>query len=112
MAQKTFNQTLEQLRYGTLHEELTQGINELTAAVTRTGKVGELTLTIKLKPTNNSGQIEVIDDLKLKLPKENKGTSLMFATPENNLQREDPRQMKIDGLKTVDRETGELRKVG
>lgn len=112
VAQKTFNQTLEQLRYGTLHDELTQKLNELTAAVTNTGEVGTLTLSIKLKPTNNSGQIEVIDDIKLSMPKENKGTSIMFATPENNLQREDPRQMAIEGLRTVDKDTGELRKVG
>lgn len=112
MPQKTFNQTVEQLRYGTLHDELTAEINKLTEAVTRTNKVGEIVLTIKLKPTNNSGQIEVIDDIKVKAPKETRGTTLMFATPENNLQREDPRQMSIDGLRTVDKETGELRKVG
>lgn len=112
MSKKTFNQTLESLRYGTLHDDLTEAINKLTAAVTSTGKTGSLTLSIKLKPTNNSGQIEVIDDIKLALPKENKGTSIMFATPENNLQREDPRQLNIEGLRTVDKDTGELRKVG
>lgn len=112
MSKKTFSQTVESLRYGTLHDDLTDSINQLTEAVTRTGKTGTLTLSIKLKPTNNSGQIEVIDDIKLGLPKENKGTSIMFATPENNLQREDPRQLNIEGLRTVDKETGELRKVG
>lgn len=113
MPKKTFNQSIEQLRYGTLHDELTDALNELTEAVTRTNKVGEMTLHIKLKPTNNSGQIEVIDDVKLKLPKENKGSTLMFATPENNLQREDPRQMAIEGLRAVDTAPGgELRKVG
>jgi len=111
MSKKTFNQTVEQLRYGTLHDDLTTAINQLTAAVTTTGKTGTLTLSIKLKPTNNSGQIEVIDDIKLSLPKENKGTSIMFATPENNLTREDPRQLSIEGLRTVDKETGELRNV-
>jgi hypothetical protein len=112
MPKKTFSQTIENLRYGTLHDELTDALNTLTAAVTNTNKVGELTLHIKLKPTNNSGQMEVIDDIKLKLPKENKGTSIMFATPENNLQREDPRQLTIEGLRTVDMETGELKRVG
>lgn len=112
MSKKTFNQTIEQLRYGTLHDDLTAELNKLTEAVTRTNKVGTLTLSIKLKPTNNSGQIEVIDDIKLGMPKETKGTSIMFATPENNLIREDPRQLQIEGLRTVDKETGELRKVG
>ena len=109
---KSFNDTLNALRYGTLHDELTDAINKLTDDVTRTGKVGALTLSIKLKPTNNSGQIEIIDDLKVSTPKETKGTTIMFATPENNLQREDPRQQSIEGLRSVDMETGELRRVG
>ena len=109
---RPFTDTLAALRYGTLHDELTKALNQLTDDVTRTGKVGALTLSIKLKPTNNSGQIEVIDDIKVTTPKETKGTTIMFATPENNLQREDPRQLSITGLRTVDMETGELRKVG
>lgn len=109
---KPFNDTIVSLRYGTLHDELTDALNKLTDDVTRTGKVGALTLSIKLKPTNNSGQIEVIDDLKVTSPKETKGTTIMFATPENNLQREDPRQLAIEGLRSVDMETGELRRVG
>lgn len=109
---KPFNDTIVSLRYGTLHDELTEALNKLTDDVTRTGKVGALTLSIKLKPTNNSGQIEVIDDLKITTPKETKGTTIMFATPENNLTREDPKQLSLEGLRSVDMETGELRRVG
>lgn len=109
---KPFNDTITSLRYGTLHDDLTDALNKLTDDVTRTGKVGALTLSIKLKPTNNSGQIEVIDDIKVTTPKETKGTTIMFATPDNNLQREDPRQQSIEGLRSVDMETGELRRVG
>lgn len=110
--QRPFNDTLVALRYGTLHDELTKALNQLTDDVTRTGKVGTLTLSIKLKPTNNSGQLEIIDDIKVSTPKETKGTTIMFATPENNLTREDPKQLSIDGLRSVDMETGELRRVG
>jgi hypothetical protein len=35
----------------------------------------------------------------------------MFPTPEGNLQREDPRQLKLEGLREVKREDGELRNV-
>lgn len=111
MSRTTFNRTLETLRYGTLHDDLTKAMGDLTESVTRTNKTGTLTLKITLKPTNNSGQIEVIDDITLKLPKEKAATSIMFATPENNLQREDPRQMSIEGLRTVDRETGEIKRI-
>jgi hypothetical protein len=107
---RTFAQTLETLRFGTLGDELTDALRDLTAICASTGKAGELKLTIKLKP-GKGGQIEVIDDYAIKAPKEERGTTLMFATPENFLQRDDPRQLTLDGLRTVDQETGELRRV-
>ena len=53
----------------------------------------------------------MFDDVKVKLPKEERGSSIMFSTPEGNLTREDPRQMQIEGLRTVDKSTGELKRV-
>lgn len=110
---RTFVQTIEALRFGTLGDELTDKQRELVAACASTGRSGSLTLTLQLKP-GKGGQIEVFDEIKLKLPKEEKGSSLMFATPENNLTREDPRQMTLTGLKTVEQAaaSGELRNVG
>lgn len=111
MTPRTFTDTVDALRFGTLGEELTAKLRDLTASCASTGRNGAITLTLQLKP-GKGGQIEVFDDVKVKLPKEEKGSSLMFATPENFLQREDPRQLEIEGLRRVDPETGELRKVG
>lgn len=108
---RPFTDTVVALRFGTLNDDLTTELNKLVATVTSTGKVGELKLTLKLKP-GKGGQIEVFDDIVVKAPKEERGSSIMFATPENNLTREDPRQMSLQGLKSVDMETGELRRVG
>lgn len=108
---KPFTDMLVSLRWGTLHDDLTQELNELVKKCSDTGKVGTLSLTLKLKP-GSGGQIEVIDDIKVTAPKETKGTSIMFATVENNLVREDPRQQSIEGLRSVDMTTGELKKVG
>ena len=108
---RPFTDTLNALRFGTLTEDLTKALHELTQKCVDTGKAGELKLVIKLKP-GSGGQVEVFDDIAVKAPKEQKGSSIMFATVENNLQREDPRQMSIAGLRTVDQETGELRRVG
>ena len=107
---RPFNHTITQLRYGTLNDELTKALHELTQKCGDSGKGGELKLTIKLKP-GSGGQMEVFDDIVLKLPKEVKGSSIMFATVEGNLQREDPRQRTLDGLKTVGEVAQELRKV-
>lgn len=100
---KPFNDTLVQLRFGELHEELTDAMNELVSSVDKTQKGGKLTLTLTLKP-GKGGQIELVDDLKVTLPKQEKGSSIMFATPEGNLQREDPRQRSFEGIRSVDQE--------
>lgn len=110
MALRQFNETVNALRFGTLHDDLSKALHDLTAQCATTGRAGALTLTLQLKP-GKGGQIEVFDDIKLKLPKEEKGSSIMFVTPENNLQREDPRQLQIEGLRSVDKDTGELRNV-
>lgn len=46
------------------------------------------------------------------MPKEVKGSSIFWATPEGNLTRDDPKQRSIEGLRTLDQETGELRRIG
>ena len=109
---RTFTQTVESLRFGTLSDELTDSMRDLVAACATTGRAGKLTLELTLKP-GKGGQIEVFDDVKVKLPKSEKGSSLMWATLENNLARNDPRQMEIEGLRRVDTSPGaeQLRRV-
>lgn len=108
---RPFTDTLNALRFGTLTDDLTKALNELTQKVADTGRSGDLTLKLSLKP-GKGGQIEVFDDIRVKAPKEERGSSIMFASPEGNLMREDPRQMQIEGLRTVDSKTGELKRVG
>lgn len=96
---KPFTDTINQLRFGALSEELTKKLGELTEVCKETGKSGELTLTIKLKP-GKGGQVEVIDHVKLKTPEPERSSSIMFVG-EAGLQREDPRQRKLD-LQSVD----------
>jgi hypothetical protein len=107
---KPFTDTLNHMRFGTLSEDLTKALHELTQKCADTGRSGKLTLELQLKP-GKGGQIEVFDDIRVKLPKEERGSTILFATPEGNLTREDPRQMQIEGLRTVDKATGELKRV-
>jgi hypothetical protein len=111
MPTRPFIDTLTALRYGELHDELSEKLNELVTACSETGKAGALTLTLKLKPSKG-GAMEISDEVKSKVPKLEHGSTLMFPTPEGNLQREDPRQLKLEGLREVPRETGEIRNVG
>lgn len=88
-----------------LGEELADALNDMVHASTETGKASELSLKIKLKPVGgSSGQVELDTDVKAKLPQPTKGKTIMFATPQNNLQRENPKQQTLDGLRTADQE--------
>jgi len=100
MAARPFSLVLAAIRYGGLHDELTDQLAALVKACNDTGRKGSLTLTLSLKP-GKAGQIELADDIKVKIPAHEKGQTLLFATPEGNLQREDPRQMSLEGLREV-----------
>ena len=108
---RSFPQTIEAIRYGTLSDELTAELKALVNAVVSTEKAGTLTLTLKVIP-GKAGQLEIEDDIKVKAPKPKRGTTLMFATVEGNLQREDPRQMQLPGLRSVDADQRPRKTVG
>jgi hypothetical protein len=109
---QSFSEFLQSLDYGAIDDEATHELNEIVHACTETGKTGEISLTIKIKPIGTAGQVELDSALKVKKPKPVRGKTLMFATPDNNLQREDPRQRSLDGVRTVAEETrGQVRAV-
>jgi hypothetical protein len=46
--------------------------------------------------------LELVDDVKLSLPEPDKDTStVVFATPDNDLTRRDPRQPELPGVRGV-----------
>lgn len=95
MAIRPFVDTLSAIRFGELHEELSNKLNQLVIQCDKTGKSGTLTLQLKLKP-GKAGQVEVIDEVKIKLPEHERGSTIMFGSPEGNLQRTDPRQLPLN----------------
>lgn len=103
MPHPTFGGLVDELRFGELTDELNEKLSELVNACVNTGKVGTLTLSIKLKP-GKAGEVEVTDTVKSSVPQLERGSYLMYPTPEGRLQRHDPRQIAIDGLKTIGRE--------
>ena len=102
-APKSMLQTLAELQYGHFEDEATKVLRETIIAVARTEKVGEVTIKLKLKP-GKGGQVEVFSEVTNRLPKEEKGSSIMFISPEFNLQRQDPRQRELEGLRVVDKD--------
>lgn len=100
---RPFLDTLRDLGQGVTHDELSEKLQELVSAIAETGKGGMLTLNIAIKPTDNkSGAVVVAAEVKTKLPKLPAPASVFFISPDNNLQRQDPRQtaMELREIKT------------
>lgn len=107
IATRTFTQTVDAMRFGTLSEELTKALQQLTRDCQDTNKSGAITLKIQLKP-GKGGQIELLDELIVKAPKAERGSTLMFPTPEGFLTRQDPRQKNLDlAMRVVEKTTAE-----
>jgi hypothetical protein len=110
MPARQFTDTLVALRYGKTHDDLTEALNALTAKVMETNKAGSITLKLKLTPTK-SGQVEIDDTVTTTMPVEPRSSTLFFATLENNLQREDPRQDSLPGIRQVPDSVNPIRQV-
>lgn len=54
-----FNQTLETIYAGGLAAELDEKLTEVVRAAELTGKVGSISVTLKIKAKGSSGQIEI-----------------------------------------------------
>ena len=94
---RPFMDFLREHRNGSTHDELSDALQELVAAVTNEGKGGSLTLKITVKPAGrDSGALEVGSEIKVTQPKSAPGVSIFFASPENNLIRQDPRQAALE----------------
>lgn len=94
---RPFMDFLREHRNGSTHDELSDALQSLVAAVTAEGKAGSLTLTIGVKPMGrDSGALEVGAGITVKAPKSQPGVSIFFPTPDNNLLREDPRQKRLE----------------
>lgn len=112
MAARPFIDFLREQRNGATEEELAQKLNDLVAAVERTGKKGALVLTIEVAPVTKemSGQVIVSDSVKLKIPEPKRSPTLYYSTPENNLTRKDPRQAELT-LKAVEPVAPEMKAI-
>lgn len=101
-ARGSFLETLQEIRRGEIVGDLTADLMDLVAAVKATGKRGEIHLVLKVKPASlgDIGTLVITDEIKVKLPKMEKGSTILYATDENLLQRKDPRQPELAGLKS------------
>lgn len=99
MSTKAFALFLQDLRDGRAHTELTTTLAELLAAVKDTGKAGEITLKLKVKPASRGADVDKVtisDVITTKLPKPERGDDFFWLTDDNNLSRNHPRQQSLE----------------
>jgi hypothetical protein len=99
MAQKAFAVFLQDLRDGRAHSELSSMLGELLAKVKETGKGGALSLSIKIKPAGRGQDVDKVtisDEVKLTLPKPERGDDFYWLTEDNDLSRNHPKQGSLE----------------
>jgi hypothetical protein len=96
---REFASVLLEIGKGRLHARLSEQLAEICAAVTETGKKGQLVLKIEVKPLPKADKntLVVTGSSAAKAPESDDAspTSVFFADDAGNLTRNDPRQMTL-----------------
>jgi hypothetical protein len=98
-----FQETILQMNNGATVAELSEALEKVVAAVRAAGKTGSITLTIKVAPASkgNTDVLMVESQVRTRLPEPDRGMTIFFATTDNRLVRNDPKQQMLP-LKIVD----------
>lgn len=113
---RPFADFLREQSGGKSHDELSEGLHDLIAKVSDTGKAGSITYVVTVKPLKDDLEVFIVsDEIKLKLPEHDRKASMFYPDENGNLTRTDPRQLTFDSLREVpagvDPVTGEIREV-
>jgi len=98
-----FSQQLAYINRGTLDEELTEALAEVIKAVRETGKKGAVTLTLncQMLNTRDENTMKVTPKVSRTVPELDRADTIMFATADGDLLRDDPAQTVMD-LKIIE----------
>lgn len=87
---------LRDIRRGRAVEQATRLLAEVVRAVDETGKPGEVTMTIKVKPEKGGGSQKVIlCSVKANKPEGDIPEAVFFSDPDGDLHRTDPAQAEM-----------------
>ena len=87
---------LQEHRGGATHDEISEAIREVVGAVSDERKGGKVVITIAIKPLGKQDGLDVSIECKAQPPKQTPGSAVFFATHDNDLQRQDPRQTNLE----------------
>lgn len=94
----SYADVLVNLRGGKLHDELNEKLQEVVSAARATGLVGSLSVTLGIKVSSAGAEYTMVvtDKVKQVIPEPDKKGSIMFATNENRLIRDEPKQEALE----------------
>ena len=89
-------------RDGEFHEEVSEGLHALVAAVQAVGKKGTLTIVLDVRPAGRShNQVFLVDEVRVKAPEPEREQAILFVDRDGNLTRANPLQQELPGLRQV-----------
>lgn len=87
---------LRDYRNGKLADYASRIFNECTRAVDETGKVGEVTIKIKIKPEKGGGSLKnLVATVTMKRPEPDIPEAVFYSDADGNLHRADPNQAEM-----------------
>lgn len=93
---KLLTDVLRDYRKGALIDQATDELNEITRAVTETGRSGKLVITLHVRPNKGeSGQILMEGETKVTIPKPPLPTAIFYVDGDGGLHRQDPKQQQL-----------------
>ena len=98
---RTFQDILTDLDEGRVHEQLTEMLEEVTAATIATNLVGELTLKLSVKREGNAAV--VVARTSAKVPRAKANPTMFFTTRDGVLTRQHPSQMEMEQVTVAPR---------
>jgi hypothetical protein len=92
-----FPETILQINNGATVTELSEALQQVVGAVRAAGKNGSITLTVKVSPASkgSANVLMVESQVRTKLPEPERGMTIFFATEDNKLVRNDPKQQML-----------------
>ena len=99
---RLFADFLREYNRGRTHDDMSEGLHDLIAAVKDTRKKGTITLTITVAPQKNNQEVLLItDNVVVKAPEFERAAAFYYVDKHGNPTRNDPRQMAFETMQSV-----------
>ena len=104
---RPFTEVLGDLEGGSVADDLSVELADLTSQVMAVGKAGTLTLVVHVTP-NGANSVEVRAEIKQKAPEPPRERTILFVGDDGSMIRQNPRQFALPLREVAARDAREL----